>query len=58
MEPSEKDTNIKEVKQKLKKYQHVIAQLYQENIDLKKNLIERTPETLTSLSKEVQSSPT
>ena len=32
VEPGEEDADIKDLKQKLKKYQHVIAQFYQEKI--------------------------
>jgi hypothetical protein len=36
VEPGEEDVDIKEVKQQLKKDQHVIAQLYQENRELRR----------------------
>jgi regulator of replication initiation timing len=58
VEPGEKDVNIKEVKQQLKKAQHVIAQLYQENGELKRKLAERTLEAQAPQSKAGQRSPT
>jgi hypothetical protein len=58
VEPGEKDADIKEVKQQLKKDQHIIAQLYQENKELKRKLTERTLEAQTPQSKAGQRSPT
>jgi hypothetical protein len=50
VEPGEEDVDIKEVKQQLKKAQHVIAQFYQENRELRRQLAERIPETQASQS--------
>jgi hypothetical protein len=48
VELGEENENNQEVKQQLKKYQHVIAQFYQENIELRRNLAEKIIETPTS----------
>jgi len=58
VEPGEEDVDIKEVKQQLKKAQHVVAQLYQESRELRRQLIERIPETQASQSKAGHRSPT
>jgi hypothetical protein len=58
VEPDEEDAYIKEVKQQLKKAQHVIAQFYQENIELRRQLTEIILETQASQSKAGQRSPT
>jgi predicted RNase H-like nuclease (RuvC/YqgF family) len=58
VEPGEEDVDIKEVKQRLKKIQHVIAQLYQENIGLRRKLAEIIPKTQASQSKVGQRSAT
>jgi hypothetical protein len=47
VEPGEKYADIKELQQQLKKTQHIIAELYQKNIELKRKLTERTPEAQT-----------
>jgi hypothetical protein len=47
LKPREKYSYVKEMKQQLKKAQHIIAQLYQENRELKKKLIEKTLEAQT-----------
>ena len=52
MELDEEDVDIKEVKQQLKKYQHVITQFYHENKELRRMLTERILETKASDSKE------
>jgi hypothetical protein len=44
----EDDANTKEVKHKLNKSQHVIAQFYQESRELRRQLAEKIPETLAS----------
>jgi hypothetical protein len=44
VKPGEKYSNVKEMHQKLKKSQHVIAQFYKENRELKRKLPEKTPE--------------
>jgi hypothetical protein len=46
VELGEEDADTKEVKKQLKKPQHVIAQFYQENRELIRNLEERILETL------------
>jgi len=38
VKPWEKDVDVKDMKKQLKKYQHIIAQLYQENRELKNKL--------------------
>jgi hypothetical protein len=43
VEIGEEDAYTKEVKQQLKKSQHVIAQFYQENKELRRQLAERIP---------------
>ena len=43
----EKYSDVKEMQQQLKKYQHIIAQLYQENMELKRKLTEKNPEGQT-----------
>jgi chromosome segregation ATPase len=58
VEPGEEDADIKEVKQQLKKSQHVIAQFYQENRELRRKLTEIIPEAQASQSKAGQRSPT
>jgi hypothetical protein len=58
VKPGEKDANVKEMQQQLKKVQHIIAQLYQENKELKKKLIEKTLEAQTPQSKASHKSPT
>jgi hypothetical protein len=54
VELGEEDANTKEVKHQLRKYQHVIAQFYQE----KRELIRKLVETLASQSQAGQRSPT
>jgi hypothetical protein len=58
VKPGEKDADVKEMQQQLKKSQHIIAQLYQENRELKRKLTEKTPEAQTPQSKASQKSPT
>jgi hypothetical protein len=58
VELGEEDANTKEVKQQLKKSQHVIAQFYQENRELRRKLAEKIPETPASQSQAGQRSPT
>jgi len=45
-ELSEENVNSQEMKQQLKKAQHIISQLYQENKELRRQLAERIIETL------------
>jgi hypothetical protein len=47
VKPGEKDSDVKEMQQQLKKSQHIIAQLYQENRELKRKLTEKTLEAQT-----------
>jgi predicted RNase H-like nuclease (RuvC/YqgF family) len=49
--PREKDSHVKEMQQQLKKAQHIIAQFYQENRELKRKLKEKTLEEKTPQSK-------
>jgi hypothetical protein len=49
--PGEKDSHVKEMQQQLKKAQHIIAQFYQENRELKRKLTEKTLEEKTPQSK-------
>jgi hypothetical protein len=44
VKPGEKYSYFKEMKQQLKKDQHVITQFYEENMELKRKLIEKTLE--------------
>jgi hypothetical protein len=47
VKPREKDSDVKEMQQQLKKSQHVIAQFYQENMELKRKLTENIHEAQT-----------
>jgi hypothetical protein len=58
VELGEENENTEEVKQQLKKAQHVIAQSYQENRELRRQLAEKIIETPTSQSQADQLSPT
>jgi hypothetical protein len=49
---------LRKVKQQLKQSQHVIAQFYQENRELRRQLAEKIIETPASQSQEGQISPT
>jgi hypothetical protein len=53
----EEHVDINEVKQRLNKAQHVIAQLYQENRELRRQLAERIPKKQASQSKAGWRSP-
>ena len=53
VKPWETDSYVKEMKKQLKKSQHIIAQLYQENRELKRKLTENTLEAQLPQSKEI-----
>jgi hypothetical protein len=54
----DENTNFHEFSQQLKKAQHAIAELYQENRELRRHMAERTIETLVSQSQACQLPPT
>jgi hypothetical protein len=58
VELGEENANTQEMKQQLKQAQHVIAQFYQENRELRRQLAEKIIETPTSQSQAGQLSPT
>jgi chromosome segregation ATPase len=58
VELGEENANVQEMKQQLKQAQHVIAQFYQENRELRRQLAERIIETPASQSRAGQLPPT